>query len=141
MRNRNHESAEEELMRRDRKRQKAKTKLAELKQSEADHLLIYTGVGHPDYRQPYELQGIRAWWWRVFCWAAETPKHINLMALCMRELYNVEGVMSKWLNLPEILDDDAEGNYNALISHYKDNDIDYSEFVGDVENAEEEVEN
>ena len=128
---RRYESAEEELMRRDRKRMKAKTMHAEHQQKETDSLLSHTGQVAEDRRMPHELPGIRAWWWRLFCWAAATPQHRGLMALSTRELYNVEGIMSRWLVLPEILDEDLETDYKALLSRYKDSLIDYSEVIPD----------
>ena len=127
---RRHETPEEELMRRDRKRLKAKTMLAEHQQKETDILLSHTAQVQESRRMPSELAGIRAWWWRVFCWAAATPQHRPLMALCARELYTVEGIMSRWLVLPEVLDEDLETDYKALLSRYDNSRIDYSGHIG-----------
>lgn len=130
-----YESAEEELMRRDRKRMKAKTMLAEHQQKETDPLLSHTAQVAESRRLPHELPAVRAWWWRLFCWATKTPQHRPLMALCARELYNVEGVISRWLVLPEILDEDLETDYKAVMSRYQSSVIDYSGSIGDEEEA------
>ena len=135
MNNRGHETAEEELLRRDRKRMKAKTMLAEQQQKDTDLLLSHTAQVSEDRRLPHELPAVRAWWWRLFCWAAATPQHRPLMALCARELYVVEGIISRWLVLPEVLDEDLETDYKALLSRYKDSVIDYSDVIGDEDDA------
>ena len=130
-----HETAEEELMRRDRKRMKAKTMLAEKQQKETDPLLSHTAQVKEDRRLPHELPAVRAWWWRLFSWATETPQHRPLMALCARELYTVEGIISRWLVLPEVLDEDLETDYKALLSRYQSSVIDYSGVIGGEENG------
>ena len=128
-----YETAEEELMRRDRKRAKAKTMLAEHQQKETDPLLSHTAQVSENRRLPHILPSVRAWWWRLFCWATATPQHRPLMALCARELYNVEGVISRWLVLPDILDEELETDYKALLSRYQSSVIDYSGAIGDDE--------
>ena len=135
MSRRGHETAEEELMRRDRKRAKAKTMIAEHQQKETDPLLSHTAQVAEERRLPHELPSVRAWWWRLFCWACATPQHRGLMALCARELYNVEGIISRWLVLPEILDEDIETDYKALLSRYQNSVIDYSGRIGEEDNA------
>ena len=135
MTNRRHETAEEELMRRDRKRLKAKTMLAERQQKDTDPLLSHTAQVQEDRRLPHELPAVRAWWWRLFSWACTTPQHRGLMALCARELYIVEGIISRWLVLPEVLDEDLETDYKALLSRYSDSQIDYSGLIGEDEGA------
>lgn len=131
MSGRGYETAEEELMRRDRKRMKAKTMLAEQQQKETDPLLSHTAQVAENRRLPHELPTVRAWWWRLFCWAVTTPQHRPLMALCARELYIVEGIISRWLVLPEVLDEDIETDYKALLSRYQDSVIDYSGVIDD----------
>ncbi|TES93544.1 MAG: hypothetical protein E3J87_02015 [Candidatus Cloacimonadota bacterium] len=128
-----YETAEEELLRRDRKRMKAKTMIAEHQQKQTDPLLSHTAQVHEDRRLPHILPSVRAWWWRLFCWATATPQHRPLMALCARELYNVEGVISRWLVLPEILDEDLETDYKALLSRYQSSVIDYSGIIEEEE--------
>lgn len=128
---RRHETAEEELMRRDRKRMKAKTMIAEHQQKETDPLLSHTAQVQESRRLPHMLPSVRAWWWRLFCWATATPQHRPLMALCARELYNVEGIISRWLVLPEVLDEDLETDYKALMSRYQSSVTDYSGVIGD----------
>lgn len=135
MSRRGHESAEEELMRRDRKRMKAKTMLAEQQQKDTDPLLSHTAQVVEERRLPHELPSVRAWWWRLFCWACATPQHRGLMALCARELYTVEGIISRWLVLPEILDEDIETDYKALLSRYQSSVIDYSGHIGEEDSA------
>ena len=135
MSNRRHETAEEELMRRDRKRLKAKTTIAEQQQKDTDPLLSHTAQVPEDRRLPHELPAVRAWWWRLFSWACATPQHRPLMALCARELYTVEGIISRWLVLPEVLDEDLETDYKALLSRYRSSVIDYSGVIGEEEVA------
>ena len=132
-RGRGYETAEEELMRRDRKRMKAKTMIAEQQQKDTDPLLSHTAQVAESRRLPHDLPGSRAWWWRLFCRAAKTPQHRNLMALCYRETYITEGTMSRWLVLPEILDEDPETDYKALLSRYQSSLIDYSGVIGEEE--------
>ena len=132
---RRHETAEEELMRRDRKRMKAKTMIAEHQQKETDPLLSHTAQVQESRRLPHMLPSVRAWWWRLFCWATATPQHRPLMALCARELYNVEGIISRWLVLPEVLDEDLETDYKALMSRYQSSVTDYSGVIGEEEGA------
>ena len=50
------------------------------------------------------------------------------MATCIGEIYYIEGIMSRWLVIPDILDEDLETEYKAMISRYSS--IDYSEFMG-----------
>ena len=133
MSRRGRETAEEELMRRDRKRMKAKTMIAEQQQKETDPLLSHTAQVQESRRLPHMLPAVRAWWWRLFCWATTTPQHRPLMALCARELYTVEGIISRWLVLPEVLDEDLETDYKALLSRYESSMIDYSEVIGEEE--------
>lgn len=135
---RRHETPEEELMRRDRKRLKAKTMLAEQQQKETDPLLSHTAQVQESRRLPHELPAVRAWWWRLFCWAVATPQHRPLMALCARELYVVEGIISRWLVLPEVLDEDLETDYKALLSRYDNSRIDYSGHIGEEDEKESE---
>lgn len=124
------ESAEEELMRRDRKKAYHKARQAEHQQKDTDPLLSHTAQVQESRRMPHILPAIRAWWWRLFRWATATPQHKSLMVLCMAELYFVEGVMSRWLVLPDILDEDLETDYKALLSRYSGaSSIDYSEFI------------
>ena len=104
--------------------------LAEHQQKETDPLLSHTAQVPETRRLPHILPSVRAWWWRLFCWATATPQHRPLMALCARELYNVEGVISRWLVLPEILDEELETDYKALLSRYQSSVIDYSESIG-----------
>lgn len=125
------ESPYEELARRDRKRMKAKTMHAEHQQKETDPLLSHTAQVQESRRMPHQLPAIRAWWWRVFRWATATPQHRPLMALCMAELYYVEGVISRWLVLPDILDEDLETDYKAILSKYQSGLIDYGDAIGD----------
>ena len=121
------ETAEEELMRRDRARMKSKTMFAENQQKETDPLLSHTAQVQESRRMPHMLPSIRAWWWRVFRWASATPQHRPLMTLCISELYYVEGVMSRWLVLPDILDEDLETDYKAILSRYQSSLINYSD--------------
>lgn len=125
------ENPYEELARRDRKRAKAKARHVEHKQKETDELLSHTAQVREDRRMPSELPAIRAWWWRLFRKAAKTPQHKGLMALCIGEIYYVEGIMSRWLVIPDILDEDLETEYQAMRSRYKQSRIDYSEMASE----------
>jgi hypothetical protein len=125
------ETAEEELMRRDRARMKAKTRHAEHQQKETDPLLSHTAQVQESRRMPHMLPAIRAWWWRLFRWGTATPQHKALMTLCVAEVYFIEGVMSRWLVLPDILDEDLETDYQAILSRYQSGLIDYSDAMGD----------
>ncbi len=133
MSRRGRETAEEELMRRDRKRMKAKTMIAEQQQKDTDPLLSHTAQVQESRRLPHILPSVRAWWGRLYWWAATTPEHKPLMALCAREFFFVEGVISRWLVLPEILDEDLETDYKALLSRYQSSIIDYSGVIGEEE--------
>jgi len=127
------ESPYEELMKRDRKRAKAKAMIAEHQHKETDELLTHTAQVKEDRRMPHELPGIRAWWWRLFRSASKTPRHKDLMVLCIGEIYYIEGVMSRWLVIPDVLDEDLDTEYKALLSRYKN--IDYSQMLGGKEDA------
>jgi len=119
----------EELMRRDRKRAKAKAMHIEHKQKETDELLSHTAQVMESRRMPNELPAIRAWWWRLFRKASKTPRHKGLMVLCIGEIYYVEGIMSRWLVVPDILDEDLETEYKVMLSRYNQSKIDYSELM------------
>jgi len=121
------ENPYEELMRRDRAKAKAKSRIVEHQHKETDELLTHTAQVIESRRMPNELPAIRAWWWRLFRKAAKTPQHKGLMALCIGEIYYLEGVMSRWLVIPDVLDEDLETEYQAILSRYKG--IDYSEFL------------
>ena len=125
------ESPYEELLRRDRKRMNAKTRHAEHTQKNTDPLLSHTAQVQESRRMPHMLPSIRAWWWRLFRKAAKTPQHKGLMALCIGEIYYVEGIMSRWLVIPDILDEDLETEYQAMRSRYKQSRIDYSEMASE----------
>lgn len=113
-------------MRRDRARAKAKAMLAEHQHKETDELLTHTAQVMESRRMPNELPAIRAWWWRLFRWACKTPQHKGLMTLCIGEVYYVEGIMSRWLVLPDILDEDLDTEYKGMLSRYSQSRIDYS---------------
>lgn len=121
------ENPYEELMRRDRTKAKAKSLIVEHQHKETDELLTHTAQVIESRRMPNELPAIRAWWWRLFRKAAKTPQHKGLMALCIGEIYYLEGVMSRWLVIPDVLDEDLDTEYKAIMSRYKN--IDYSEFL------------
>ena len=121
------ENPYEELMRRDRARAKAKAMFAEHQHKETDELLTHTAQVMESRRMPNELPAIRAWWWRVFRWACKTPRNKDLMTLCIGEVYYVEGIMSRWLVLPDILDEDLDTEYKGMLSRYNQSRIDYSE--------------
>lgn len=114
-------------MRRDRTKAKAKSLIVEHQHKETDELLTHTAQVIESRRMPNELPAIRAWWWRLFRKAAKTPQHKGLMALCIGEIYYLEGVMSRWLVIPDVLDEDLDTEYKAIMSRYKN--IDYSEFL------------
>jgi hypothetical protein len=121
------ESPWEELMRRDKAKAKAKSLIVEHQHKKTDELLTHTAQVVEERRMPNALPAIRAWWWRLFRKASKTPRHRGLMATCMGEIYYVEGVMSRWLVIPDVLDEDLDTEYKALLSRYKN--IDYSQFM------------
>lgn len=71
----------------------------------------------------------------MFRWASRTPQHKGLMALCIGEIYYVEGIMSRWLVLPDILDEDLDTEYKGMLSRYGQSRIDYS---GDMAGEEDD---
>lgn len=123
------ENPYEELMRRNQARAKAKSMIVEHQHKETDELLTHTAQVQESRRMPNKLPAIRAWWWRLFRKAAKTPRHRGLMGLCMGEIYYVEGVMSRWLVIPDVLDEDLETEYKAMLQRYSGMGIDYSGFV------------
>ena len=130
------ENPYEELMRRDRARAKAKAMLVEHQHKETDELLTHTAQVQESRRMPHNLPAIRAWWWRLFRRACKTPCHKERMALCIAEVYYVEGIMSRWLVIPDILDEDLETDYKSMLSRYSN--IDYSEFTEDPDAPKDE---
>ena len=121
------ESPWEKLMRRDRARAKAKATLVEKQHKETDVLLTHTAQVPESRRMPHKLPGARAWFHRMFTRACTTPVHKGLMMLMTREVHITEGVMSRWLVIPDILDEDLETDYKAIVRKYSGSMVDYSE--------------
>ena len=120
-----------EQRRRDAEAAKAKSKLADQKKEEADPLLVYTAMGAPEKIMPGELPSIRAWWWRVLTWAMDDPVNLKLAMISIREIYYVEGIMSRWGAIPDVLHDEMATNYELILQKYSDMDVSQFEGGGD----------
>lgn len=123
------ESPWEELIRRDRARAKAKATLVEKQHKETDELLTHTAQVPESRRMPHKLPGARAWFHRMFTRACTTPVHKGLMMLMTREVHITEATMSRWLVIPDVLDEDIDTDYKALQKKYSGSRIDYSDPV------------
>lgn len=121
------ETAEQELARRDRKRAKAKATLVEKQHKETDELLTHTAQVPESRRMPHDLVGARAWFFRMLTRACTGPTHKRLEMLMIREIYITQGVMSRWLVIPDVLDEDMETDYRALQGKYSSSMINYGE--------------
>lgn len=101
----------EELDELRRKAQIIKTQLIEIKTKGTDPLQSYAKEMPPD------LSSAQAWGHDVLVWGVTDPVHPGLAIAAILFLYAVEGVMSRWLALPEVLHDRMrEPDYRALSS-------------------------
>jgi hypothetical protein len=119
-----HRDPWEELEEIKRKAAEEKTKRVEQRSKDTDPLLSYTAKGtRPETNTPPIIPAIRAWWWRILTDAMTDPVYPPLIITCVREIYYVESIMSRYLALPEVLHDPAlEGDYRALVERYSDLD-------------------
>lgn len=101
----------EELDELRRKAQMEKTRLVEVKTKGTDTLQSYSR------EMPNELAMARDFWFDLLVWSIEEPAEPHLAIAAILGIYSVEGVMSRWLALAEVLHDrEREADYRAISS-------------------------
>lgn len=113
-------AAYDELTEIKKKQAEERAKQAEQRTKDADQYNIYTARGPRDSWMPSELTNARAFWMRMLGLGVTDPMCKRLVRIAAEEIYIIEGFMSRWFRMPEMLtDSEYQGEYRAIMSRFR----------------------